>query len=443
MASDLSAWLFEATFAGSAAILAVLLLRRPVRAAFGARAAYAMWLLVPVALLATLVPAATTPGVVPVMLEMTAGAAALHSTPIAPAIPVDAWLIVAWALGLAIACLVLARQQRRFLQGLGSVQRRADGLFQSDAVAGLPAVVGWRSRIVLPRDFEQRYDAQEQQLVLCHENVHRQRGDLPASAFVAALRCVFWFNPLIHLAASRFRHDQELACDAAVLGRYPQSRRAYGDALLKTQLADSPLPVGCHWFGSHPLKERIAMLKRPLPGKSRWFAGLAFVAVLSLAAGWTAWAAQPPVLAGDGLALQMKLKLNGGEERLESAVLQPGQAKEFSYRDGEERWDMTLTLTRLESGDVLIAMEILRDGVSVGQPRMMTRFGVPAAIEIGDQYPDRFSGIKIEMQVTEPVVTSYREAVKNKTSSTAAAPMPWQQAVARWTDEPQPAADDC
>lgn len=182
------------------------------------------------------------------------------------------------------------------------------------------------------------------------------------------------------------------------------------------------------------------MLKRPLPGKTRWFAGLAFVALMSLAAGWTAWAAQPPVVTGDGLVLQMKLKLNGGEERLENAVLQPGQAKAFSYRDGDERWDMTLTLTRLEGSDIFIAMDIQRDGVSLGKPRMMTRAGVPAAIEIGDQYPDRFSGIKIEMNVTEPVVTSYRGAVQRKVSPVDAA-MPWQQAVARWNGEPAPAPE--
>lgn len=440
MASELYAWLAEATLATSVAIVLVLGLRLPLRAVFGASAAYAAWGVVPVALLATLVPAAVSPVAMPAMVRFTAGPAALPSAGVAPGVEIESWLVLAWILGLAVAGLVLVRQQRRFLHGLGSVRRRVDGLFQSDAVAGLPAVVGWRSRIVLPRDFEQRYDPQQQQLVLCHETVHRQRGDLPASALVAVLRCVFWFNPLVHAAASRFRHDQELACDAAVLRRFPQSRRAYGDALLKTQLADSPLPVGCHWFGSHPLKERIAMLKRPLPGKPRWFAGLAFVALLSLAAGWTAWAAQPPVVAGDGLSLQMKLNLNGGEERLESAVLQPGQAKVFSYRDGDERWDMTLTLTRLESGDVFIAMDILRDGISLGQPRMMTRFGVPAAIEIGDQYPDHFSGIKIEMNVTEPVVTSYREVVQRK-QSPVAAPMPWQQAVARWNGEPAPAPE--
>lgn len=412
MASELTAWLFEATLAGSAAILVVLMLRRPLRAAFGAGAAYAAWGLVPAALLATLLPAATAP-IVPAefavtMVEATGLPAAIAARPFA----VESPLAALWAAGLVAMALLLVRQQRRFLRGLGTLHRRDDGLYQSDAVAGLPAVIGWRSRIVLPRDFEQRYAAHEQSLVLCHEQVHRRRGDLPAGAFVAVLRCVFWFNPLVHFAAGRFRHDQELACDAAVLRRFPNSRRSYGDALLKTQLADQPLPLGCHWFGSHPLKERIAMLKNPLPNKPRWIAGFVLVCLLCAATGWTAWAAQPAAAAaagdavGDGLSLQMKTKLNGGKERIENTTMQPGQPKSFSYDEGGERWQIALTLTRTEDGSIFIAAEILRDGVVQGQPRLLTKPGVGAAIGIGDRSPGGFKGVEIEMLVTDAAATT-------------------------------------
>src|SRR3546814_16727473 len=86
---------------------------------------------------------------------------------------------------------------------------------------------------------------------------------------MAALRCVYWFNPLLWIAADRFRRDQELACDATVVARHPHARRAYGEAMVKTQLSAMPAPLACHWFGGHPLKERIAMLKHPLPGTRR------------------------------------------------------------------------------------------------------------------------------------------------------------------------------
>lgn len=49
--------LLETTIAGSTALVLVLLLRRHLRAAFGAAVAYAAWLLVPAALVAMLLPA--------------------------------------------------------------------------------------------------------------------------------------------------------------------------------------------------------------------------------------------------------------------------------------------------------------------------------------------------------------------------------------------------
>lgn len=447
MSSDLYAWLLEGTLVSSVAMFMVLALRRPLRAVFGASVAYGAWWLVPAALLAAGVPAAVAPAAVPAMAEFAASVAALPSAAAAPGLDVEAWLVRVWALGLAAAGLVLVRQQRRFLQGLGSVRPRGDGLFQSDAVVGLPAVIGWRSRIVLPRDFEQRYDPREQQLVLCHEHVHRLRGDLPASALVAALRCVFWFNPLVHVAAGRFRHDQELACDAAVLRRFPQSRRAYADALLKTQLADSPLPVGCHWFGSHPLKERIAMLKRPLPNKPRWFAGLALVAALTVAGGWGAWAAQPArTVASDAagagpsavdvLALTMTVSFDGQGELVETLDMPAGEPKTFNYDQDGKAWSIVLTLTPQQDGTVFAAAEISRDGVSQGQPRLVFTPDQGAAIRIGEEHPERgFSGIAIELLVVTPEAARHSAAAKRVSASAADPSQPWKMSLARYSGE--------
>src|SRR3546814_18732665 len=55
--ADLFRSLLESTCASSAAIVLVLLLRRPLRATFGANAAYLLWLLPPLAVLAASLPA--------------------------------------------------------------------------------------------------------------------------------------------------------------------------------------------------------------------------------------------------------------------------------------------------------------------------------------------------------------------------------------------------
>lgn len=290
--AELLAWLGEATATGTLAVGVVLLARRPVRRLFGARVAYALWALVPLAFLASLLPAGAeaqggTMGAVAIAQEQ-AGVVAASAAKGGPL------LLSAWLAGLLLSVASCAVAQHRFVRSLGRVQRRADGLHQACAGAGLPAAIGLlRPRIVVPPDFDQRYDAAERELVRLHEQMHIRSGDLAANAAATALRCLFWFNPLIHVAWRGFRHDQELACDQRVLDCRPCSRRSYGAAMLKTQLAAVPLPLACTWGYGHPLKERIAMLKQPLPSFRRRLAGTATVCLLASAVALTAWAAQP------------------------------------------------------------------------------------------------------------------------------------------------------
>jgi TonB family protein len=262
-----------------------------VRALLGAQVAYAAWALVPLTLLAVLLPARTagTRLVFPIdevnVLTALPNAAATHAPP--ALLPL---LLLAWLLGALAVGAVLASRQRQFQTRI----RRQPGQDHDASEWATPAVTGlFRPRIVLPSDFRQRYTVNEQRLVLAHEQLHVKRGDIPAQALATLLRCLFWFHPLVHLAATRFRFDQELACDAAVVRRFPDSRRTYGDAMLKTQLAEFGLPLGCHWQSQHPLKERIAMLKQPLPGLVRRCAGSILIGSLLAAATLASWAAQP------------------------------------------------------------------------------------------------------------------------------------------------------
>lgn len=282
---ELLADLAQANVAAAVAVVGVSLLRRPVRAAFGAGAAYRLWIIPPVAAAAAFVPpaSATAPLAPSAMLDavvlaggaVEAGLARIPSAPEA--------LLALWIAGAAATAGVLLWRQARFL---GAVRRREAG----------PAVVGTlRPRIVLPGDFEARFSAPERAVILAHEQAHLRAGDAWANALAALARCAGWFNPLVHLGVHRMRLDQELACDAAVLDRFPQARRLYAEVLLKTQLAAQPLPFGCHWPAAspHPLKERIVMLKAPLPATGRRLAGLALVAALSAGGAVAAWAAQP------------------------------------------------------------------------------------------------------------------------------------------------------
>ncbi|MEH6421694.1 M56 family metallopeptidase [Pseudomonas sp. CGJS7] len=292
---ELIGLLAETSAAMSAATVLVLLLRGPLLRWFGAGLAYASWWLVPLTTLAVLLPAAPRP-LVPGNWIVVAGGAVPTTAPVPHSPNADPWLAlsVLWLIGAVAMTLLTVWRQRRFQRGLGPLRPRGDGTHQAGAQAGLPAAFGLlRPKIVVPDDFEQRYDAEQQALIRAHEATHIARGDLGFNALAMALRCLYWFNPLLHYAAARFRHDQELSCDARVIARHPQARRAYAQAMFTTQLAAQVTPLGCHWGSTHPLRERIEMLKRETHTRPRRVAGALLILALGGLAGAAAWAAQP------------------------------------------------------------------------------------------------------------------------------------------------------
>ena len=275
MAADLILALGRANLAEAVAIVAVLILRRPVRRLAGAGVAYGLWLAPVLAALCSLFPA---PAEVALMRWADPfGMAAVVSS-------VNAPLAAVWLAGVAASLTLLAAAQARYTRRIARGE------------AG-PALVGVLSpRIVVPRDFGDRFDEGERKMIRAHEQAHLERQDARANAVMALLASVNWFNPLVHLAVRYAREDQELACDATVIARYPLHRRRYAQALLHSQLSAAAPPLGCHWPAPapHPLEERIGMMRTAGPSLIRQAAGLGAVAAFALTAGLTAWAAQPP-----------------------------------------------------------------------------------------------------------------------------------------------------
>jgi bla regulator protein BlaR1 len=244
MAAEILAMLLRTTVAASASIAIVLLLRRFACRRAGACIAYQIWLLVPVAIVTTSLPSFTT-ATPAVMLVAQAFTSPAFATP--RLVSLDwTWLVLfCWASGATIVATGFIRAQRQFLQALGVLVEMGSFVI-AEGAAG-PALLGlWRARIVVPSDFAVRYTARQQALVITHEQTHAQRGDPFANLCAALLQMVFWFNPLVHIAAARFRLDQETACDAVVLARFPDDRQAYAAALLQTQLAAQPALTTCH-----------------------------------------------------------------------------------------------------------------------------------------------------------------------------------------------------
>ncbi|HFF5967950.1 TPA: TonB family protein [Stenotrophomonas maltophilia] len=293
-------WQASLWLAVGVVVLAVL---RPLLVRLGGVAlAYRSWWLLPLLLLALMLPlpqvallehVPTLPlKVVPGAVEGMAG----------QSLPWAGLLLLAWMVGAVLCLLRDLRAQRRFERGMGQLCARADGSWQASADPGLPALVGlWRPRIVVGPDFDQQFTAQEQGLILQHERSHRRNGDHWANGALLMARAVFWFHPLLPWAARRFLRDQELACDARTIAPQPALRGLYASTLLKAQLVHPVAPAVCHWRSQPVLKERIAMLKQSKRKALPWVSGQVLVVGLCLGMGAVAWASQGGA-AADGQA---------------------------------------------------------------------------------------------------------------------------------------------
>ncbi|WP_414612856.1 M56 family metallopeptidase [Stenotrophomonas pavanii] len=274
--------------------VAVLTLMRPLLVRLGgAGLAYRSWWLLPLLLVALLLPlprAALLQQVPTLPLKVMPGAIdALNG----PSLPWAGLLLALWALGMGLCLLRDLRAQRRFQRRMGPLKPRADGSWQASGDPGLPALVGlWRPRIVVGPDFDQQFSAQEQGLILQHERSHRRNGDHWANGALLLARAVFWFHPLLPWAARRFLRDQELACDARTIAPQPALRGLYASTLLKAQLVHPVAPAVCHWRSQPVLKERIAMLKQSRRKALPWVSGQVLVVGLCVGMGAVAWASQ-------------------------------------------------------------------------------------------------------------------------------------------------------
>lgn len=281
------AWAAHNALATSVLILVVLFLRRPVADAFGARAAYALWLapaaravLPPISLPAVQLPEA--PGLaVPVDYVLVTGRADASGLP---------WLQIAVAVWLGVAAIYLSihwLRHRRFLADALASGRPLNvpgvpyDVVASSTVEGPLATGLIHPLILVPHDFEDRFTAEQQQLALLHEQSHHRRGDIWASLAAMLITAFLWFNPLAHMGLRAFRRDMEAACDARVLAaRGKGSASPYAETILRSISRPAPRSL-CALTAVDELKGRLMMLHKT-HGTPRKVAGLVVAAGLTL-----------------------------------------------------------------------------------------------------------------------------------------------------------------
>ncbi|MCI9036439.1 MAG: hypothetical protein HFF80_01630 [Oscillospiraceae bacterium] len=102
--------------------------------------------------------------------------------------------------------------------------------------------------------------------ILVHEQTHFRHGDHLWAVLRGVCLTVYWFNPLVWLAAALSRRDCELACDDGAIRRLGEEKRLdYGATLLRMVPAGrSPADLLCTattmTAGKRTMKERISLI---------------------------------------------------------------------------------------------------------------------------------------------------------------------------------------
>ena len=301
MSAALSGWAVEALIASTILMIAVLLVRTPVRRLFGPQVAYALWALPALRLVLPPMPQGwreiATPisragETIAVYVIEPAGTAAVASVPQYPSLGLVAGAF--WGAGAAVFLVWHFIQHSRFCaRMLGTAERLDDQqgvrVIASPAAPGPLAFGVVRRYVAFPRDFDDRYDADERALALAHEIGHHQRGDLIANWVALVVLALHWFNPVAWHAFRRFRADQELANDARVLaGRSAVDRHIYACAIVKAAHGGA-VSAACHLHTITDLKGRLRMLTTSRTSRRRLAAGTVSVGLLVTAGlGFTA-----------------------------------------------------------------------------------------------------------------------------------------------------------
>jgi bla regulator protein blaR1 len=277
MSAPLQSWIIETLIATTALMLVVLAIRGFVAARFGTRAAYLLWLAPALRMIMPPLPQSwfTLPGFAAqgqALKDSVVIVTDVSSTQViatsATSAPID-WLMLIGIIWIVGAALFFARHMvayYRFSKHVLASARRVSrqsriNLSASSAIAS-PIALGafggiFGRAIIVPEDFETRFDPIEQRLALAHEITHHQRGDLPINLAALVMLALHWFNPVAHIAHRAFRLDQESACDAIVLnGATVSERHAYSSALFKAAIGPVPIAV-CAMGATTTLKTRL------------------------------------------------------------------------------------------------------------------------------------------------------------------------------------------
>ena len=128
-----------------------------------------------------------------------------------------------------------------------------------DDPAAMPLTWGFLQPLVVLPSAAADWQEDRRRIVLSHELAHIARNDWFLQVCAELARAVYWFHPLVWVAAERLRQESELACDDSVLNSGIQPSE-YANQLL--DLARSLQHSGRAWSSALAIARRSNLERR-------------------------------------------------------------------------------------------------------------------------------------------------------------------------------------
>lgn len=155
---------------------------------------------------------------------------------------VTAILTALWVVGMAAILIYTLIVNIRFYRRVYKTGIRKNGYILCPNLSS-PCLIGFfRPRIVLNVKAEKSNTAKK--YAILHEKTHLRHGD-NYWALIRTICCIiYWFNPLVWIAASVCRRDQEIACDYSVTKNFDEEKSIeYGETLIALIRKQKTLPM--------------------------------------------------------------------------------------------------------------------------------------------------------------------------------------------------------
>ena len=186
----------------------------------------------------------------------------------------DIIFLIVWGMGMAAVLGINAVALRRVRKLLGNVENACGTeLPQSVTIANFitgkkksipiyfcgnintPFTLGLlKPAIYLPAGLSE----EEQEYILCHEQVHISRKDNLVKHVAFLLTAVYWFNPFVWVAFFFMEQDMEMSCDEKVLKIMGRNiKRDYSQSLLNFAEGKGKMPATHLTFGENSVKQRV------------------------------------------------------------------------------------------------------------------------------------------------------------------------------------------